>query len=391
MQSLYVNLLGKSYPTIKEITDNFMEIFKRFQDTKPTNKDNTLRSKDYSQAANVNINSSDKMCVFCKPYVVEGKNIPFHHASKCTKYSDASSKLDRARQLSLCLKCLGKGHFSKNCTVKLGKCVHCSQFHLSFICLKNKSNNKIYREKREKETSSATGICQSQNSNVYHINSGKHLIVPTLDLKICSKKSELFRAYAMCDSGSQISFITADVLPHINYKVVNYDVNATIAGINESKTYLTKEILFQALIDGDLKYIKATVLPNLNIKMYIPGLGKIQRHFLDKGYNLATARISDYIDRVKIVLGVNAFDNFTFKSERFGGAGEFEPSSYFNTNVGVMLFGNTIKLNENIKYLPKNNSCTTFDPVENLDWEKSGEKEKINEVQNIMQNNKKNS
>ncbi|CAK5045137.1 unnamed protein product [Meloidogyne enterolobii] len=57
-----------------------------------------------------------------------------HYDNQCKKYNNIEKRVERARELKLCLKCLKLGHGANNCKNKI-ECFHCKdKRHCSALC-----------------------------------------------------------------------------------------------------------------------------------------------------------------------------------------------------------------------------------------------------------------
>ncbi|VDD84859.1 unnamed protein product [Enterobius vermicularis] len=76
-------------------------------------------AKNSSQSITEKIGNS-KSCCFCKGD---------HKSPFCTAYPTIKAKMDRAKQLKLCLKCLQEGHQTTQCRTRLNPCYFCGDIH----------------------------------------------------------------------------------------------------------------------------------------------------------------------------------------------------------------------------------------------------------------------
>lgn len=72
-------------------------------------------------------------CKFCNE---------LHYENECQKFKSFEERINRGKELRLCLKCLGPNHFSEECKLNI-KCFACKCFgHNSAFCKKNFEQNK---------------------------------------------------------------------------------------------------------------------------------------------------------------------------------------------------------------------------------------------------------
>ena len=116
------------------------------------------------------------------------------------KYPDAKSKVDKMKEVGLCLKCAGSSHRSAECHYKFRRPCHvCNKpNHFSYLCFKNMKDVKAV----------ANGVCavNYQSCSLLSNKSSSNLL-PTFSCQI-GKNSTL---RILADSGAQTSFIAANV------------------------------------------------------------------------------------------------------------------------------------------------------------------------------------
>jgi hypothetical protein len=219
-----------------------------------------------------------------------------HKVSQCNKYPTAIDKVNQAKKINLCTRCLSKGHSSKNCrTEKDIKCYHCENKHYSFFCLK-KNNNKN----------------QKANSSKSHQTNKKFV---TFDSSSNAKNSE----------NTQLN---NSVTNSVNTKTENDIVNASINPSLES----SKETVLFMCIQCE---VSNPTNPNSRIKANV---------FLD-GMSFRTF-ISEKLSKS---LELNSFAKECLSFCSFGSD---SPSTENLDRVCINLFdefGSKIKVNGNVK------------------------------------------
>ena len=148
----------------------------------------------------------------------------------------------------------------------------------------------------------------------------------------------------MKDTGSQSNLIDTSVAESCNLNIVKKDVELTINGFNSSKTCKTN-IVKVPLRLGKFSYsVNAICVPNLNIKLNLPKLGKVVSHLQRLDYKMADTELSQNsrsIPNIQFILGSVSSFVLPVSTKVLGPKGE---SSILETPHGVMLEGNLSKL-----------------------------------------------
>lgn len=144
-QNILVNLTNSSYPKYDEITSKFFEAANRYNiNISKYNSVNMATSLEVDRETTYN-------CVLC--------NSSNHNISKCDKYVTAIKKLDRAKYIKLCLKCLKPACKAIKCTFKIsGNCHKCKQKHWSFLCDSNNVNIKPVKINMQNKGETSTSV-----------------------------------------------------------------------------------------------------------------------------------------------------------------------------------------------------------------------------------------
>ena len=154
-----------------------------------------------------------------------------------------------------------------------------------------------------------------------------------------------------------------------NFKVICNNVDSTVNGFNGSKIYKTKIVQLPISFTTGVVHVSAMVVPSINIKLSLPGLGKVINAFKDKGYSFADAfldKTSSEIDDIDVLLGSDSSHCLLGKDILLGNDA---PSVFIDTSHGIMLTGNLDSLLHNLEFLPSSNSnfdCTFTDSSEPL-------------------------
>ncbi|GBM18020.1 hypothetical protein AVEN_238409-1 [Araneus ventricosus] len=144
--------------------------------------------------------TAEKLCVFCS-----GKQ----ESKNCFKVQKMSysEKLKILKDKGYCFKCLKASHRVRKCRCFV-KCIICNNMHYAIMCTessKNKNVNKSTSNKSENEIKE-----QNQSVNLASISYSPQVLLQTLVVKIKSKNCSL-TVRAMCDSGSQKSYIRKEI------------------------------------------------------------------------------------------------------------------------------------------------------------------------------------
>ena len=301
-QTQLLHITNSSYPSLEDIQENIFEAIER---VKGENKSHEFSSSTF--AANIGSKreserssgkgerSSDngerssghkfKPCCLCS------KDHADHPIFKCQKYATAKSKIDRLRELNLCIKCGFSGHDTKDCRFKFYKsCVNCDKTnHFSYLCFKEKSSPILNNS-----------VCTYQ----YEVLSARCLkgnILPTFSAKL--PNDSIIRV--LKDSGAETSFIRESIANSCDFQTLESDVNLTIRGINSKRTVKTKLVNVSMSV-GNLKcIIPAVCIPELTTAPSQNGAIKVANCLLRKNYKIADDFIINNPDKsLDMILGV---------------------------------------------------------------------------------------
>ena len=118
------------YPKVKDILNHSSDIFKLFTNKNSENKKSTYerKSKAISEPSGsgtakvivpshhgkpLSTSTGSKLCKFCKQ--------ESHVSTVCSKYSSNSERINRAKELLLCVRCLSASHSEAQCPGKASK------------------------------------------------------------------------------------------------------------------------------------------------------------------------------------------------------------------------------------------------------------------------------
>ena len=333
-----LNLSGNSYPSIEDIQSHIFVAIDRIKSKTFINS----KLEPTSLAANIKTNfknektsNSFKNCSLC-PKNPE----PDHPIHKCTKYLSAKSKVDRLKELNLCIKCGGIKHSSRDCNFKFYRpCKTCEkQNHFSYLCLK------------EDQKSVSNGTCSIEfncSSSTFSGNSSN--LLPTFSCKIRNKLIRVLQ-----DTGAQTSFIKSEIAEFANLKRIKSNIDLKIRGFNEQKIVKTNIVDVVIELGKSIFHIPAICVPNLTSSCPNDEILKISRNLSEKGYILADHFIkNDYKKPLDMILGIDALQHLELSTINFGTSLK---SCMIKTSVGVMPVGDSSIFIQNLKYLPQDKS-----------------------------------
>ena len=348
-QDILVAITNKSHPNLKEVFDKFLEAANRYQSKI------SLPSNNISSCATTL--KTEKIDTVVKCQLCDDR----HNISKCHVYVDVEQKVNRLKELGLCLKCFKQGHFSKHCNFRTtGLCVKCKKAnHWSFLCNFNNNNN-------SPNPSNNNIIVTSSSLTGEVMMSDCMLPVLSIDHNIMGCNSR--RVSTMLDSGSQCSFIVSSLADELNLKVIDPFIKLKIRGINSTQKCTTKVVEFPVII-GDYSYnISCLCLPSINVKFRISKLTELTGYLRKNGVVLAYDCFNNdnsptEVSNIEFLLGARDWSAVArLDAGVVGVDGNF--TNYFKTNDGYVLVGSIDKWLSNWKYLSTNNSKYSFDSNE---------------------------
>lgn len=357
-QNKMIQITNHTKPSLKEINERFFDTCERYSEhlvVQPKLEKICLSSVNNSEdasslAANVTIQSSlrkpqnnFKPCSICTNLFSREADHPMY---RCIKYDNAEAKVTQLTKMNACLKCGNLNHRTDTCRYRFtSRCKKCSQWHFSFLCVKSVAteevpskftNKKINKnENNKKETSSSMGtVTQALRGAT---GGDSVLTTFTCYLGEC-------RVRALKDSGCQSNFVTNRFASDNKLSVVKEGVDLTLNGINVSKQYKSKVVEFTLKFGSTERKLTAMTLPSLNINLNLPGLSKITKTFVDKGFQLADNYLlegNDRISDIDFILGSKSSYCVPETDVLFG---RENMSVYSLTPLGVMLKGDINQL-----------------------------------------------
>ena len=271
-----IRKLSVQFPSVKQIFDNYVEIINllKIRNDKPKldNFNSSRKPIDkavkYDKSLNVNnsrvesvkpnfvnnVNNAVKSCKLCNA----GGHTMFH----CKKYPNHQSRVDRCRDLNLCIYCSGNNHEASNCNQSLKyACTICSsKEHISALCSKF-------------QCSTISNPCLSSS-----IHSGNTYLLPVITVNVGHGKQN---AYIKCllDTGSQRSYISNDVLKKLGSAANLKSHDLTINTFINSAVKSFKEICLSVDLDEGKRYsVPFLVHDNFNLGFTIDSLTEVSEN-----------------------------------------------------------------------------------------------------------------
>ena len=338
-----VQITSKTTPSLKEILDNFFVACNRYENYKINPVSKSLHNKQKSVSLAVKADSSNRMiCKLCKKAKVDSS----HHITQCKKFPSPTDKVNFIKSEKGCTRCANFNHESSNCNYRFTRnCMQCKRRHFDNLCTFS-----LNKEKPKSESEKSSSNSAQVNSGVAVLsNTTNNSVLPTFSFCV-EGNNQKFRG--LRDSGSQSTFITSKLNKAYKFKVLNSNVQLTISGFNGPKSYVTNVVEVPLQVGCKVYYIAALVVPEINVNISLPFLGKVVEKMKAKGHNLADQLLSsnsNCIDNVNLLLGTDFFYCLPGNEITFG---EPEASFYINTHAGVLLAGNIETYLRNLSSLP---------------------------------------
>ncbi|XP_064087699.1 uncharacterized protein LOC135202300 [Macrobrachium nipponense] len=353
-----INITGKTHPSLNDIISHFFAACERYESdgkgveslkckaspvktlTLPLRKERTT-----SMAAEAVTYDKDKSSPRCSLCSAVGNTDKFHFIHKCPNFLSPTDKVHILKSRNGCVKCGQFNHVSGKCRFKLKRrCSDCNSWHMTYLCDSSQSpgrnSNNINNGKSKVETSQiSSGVAVLPTC---HGDS----ILPTFSFKV---GGTVYRG--LKDSGSQSTFVTKKLAEENNLKIINTKVKLTVNGFNGNKEYFT-EIVEVPVTIGDKSFIiYCLVVPNINVALKLPLLGRLVDKFQAQGVKLADQflhKFSHEIDNVQLILGTDFAYCIAGTDTVFGG---INSSMYTECHAGILLSGSIDLMIKNIDNL----------------------------------------
>ena len=358
-KSHLVQITTKTHPALKEILDNFFIACERYENSKGIVTKNespqgakmsnvaTRKEKTHNYAIKAEAHSMSPptpVCALCNKI---GEKNSSHFIYSCPKFSAPADKVEILKSKNGCTKCAQFNHVAGNCSFRFKKrCSNCKGWHMNYLCIPKESDcQKTLKNKGSSQTSKevSSGVAIMPNSI-----SGS--VLPTFSFSTGGHDKN-YRG--LKDSGSQHTFVTTALDRIYNFRVINSNVKLTVHGFNSPKDYLTKTVEVPIKIGDQFFSIIALLVPQININMKFPLIGKIVETMQSKNMVFADKllnRDTHNIDNIQLLLGTDYAHCLLGTDKVFGDA---NPSVYTETHAGVTLSGNVDFMFQNLSYLDR--------------------------------------
>ncbi|XP_068236952.1 uncharacterized protein [Palaemon carinicauda] len=296
-----------------------------------------------AEAVTYDKDRSSPQCSLCSAV---GNTDKFHFIHKCPNFLSPTDKVHILKSRNGCVKCGQFNHVSGKCRFKFKRrCSNCNSWHMTYLCDRSQSPDR---------DSNNINNCKSKVETSPQISSGVAVlptchgdsILPTFSFKV---GGTVYRG--LKDSGSQSTFVTKKLAEENNLKIINSKVKLTVNGFNGNKEYFT-EIVEVPVTIGDKSFIiYCLVVPNINVALKLPLLGRLVDKFQAQGVKLADQflnKFSHEIDNVQLILGTDFAYCIAGTDTVFGG---INSSMYTECHAGILLSGSIDLMIKNIDNL----------------------------------------
>ena len=280
----FIHYLGESYPKLTDVFENYHTVLAILSQTKsvkpkqPIIKSNPpkyygakpkvekLKFKETtpqkSTLQNFKVTNKKLSCKLC--------GCDKHSLGQCQDFKSYQSKVDRLRELTLCIRCGGSGHDENKCYGKQGKlrfpCKVCNtREHFTALCPLSD---------HEPGLRTNTNLCLAQR------NFDSRQILPTMTLNLKNgTKSRKVRC--LIDTGSQRSYISEtaarDLCEDVNkLYALNVEVSTYIG--EETKSF--KQMSTGIKLENRLVFVPLLVDSTLDITFEVPGIKAVISNFV---------------------------------------------------------------------------------------------------------------
>lgn len=331
-----ISITNVSRPSLQQIIDKAFEANTRVNESRAgqTNKSAEPRAVALATTINKSLKVSGRIvqCTLC----AKGDHFP----KDCTVYPLPAKKLERAKSCNLCLKCARKQHNGR-CFNLSRPCRSGGKWHFDYMCnCQSKSGTKVSNSNMQSQSTPTTSVASLSSSIVLPVNDNleKDVILPTFTVNLKSPMAQA-EGRAVYDPWSQTTFIKESLANKLKCKIL-CNVDLSVKGFNSRRNSKAK-LVEVAIIIGDKEYmIKAVTVPEFDLSIYAPCLGKVIKEFNAKGYKLADKNLSNnLISDIEFMLGSNFAGVLPVTSKLFTDGVDPIPSCYLDSPVGIMLQG----------------------------------------------------
>jgi len=348
-QDQMIQITNVTKPSLKQINDNIFSASERYlkladlQNEKSYKKTNPshyhpIEEQKIPITNNLAVNVKSKtgrVCVLCRSDGIQ--NID-HTLRDCKSYAKPEEKVTKLNSLRFCSKCSFINHTSSQCKFKFSSpCRFCKKPHMSYLCTKAGTDSVF----------SNVACVHFYNANVRDDNN----LLPTFSVDVSSNNRSV-TCRILSDTGCQRNFVHEKVVLDLNLPTIRDNVDLRIHGFNAKKRIKTKIVTVPILINEVTHNIKAIVVPSIDITLECTHMNSISKDFRKKGYLLADRQLgdSDTVSDFDLVMGPDSVRLLCLQTVLFGKP--VGSSAYLQTEIGVMLLGDTEDMYADLEFLP---------------------------------------
>ena len=317
---------------------------KKGTSTPTTNsKDGTKQKTTNSKSRKPTVKKSPPNCSICTS---DGVADIKHPLMSCTIYATAEDRLTKLTKMGACTLCGSASHISTGCKFKFNPCSHCSGHHMNFLC-----SQKV-------PVTTSTTINQLVQ---FSVQSDKfdNVVLPTFTVDTSNNCT----VRCLLDTGSQSSFITDSTAYKLQLPVLDSDLEVTVLGFNDRKTYHSKLVSIDLIFNGVVATVHALTVPKIRTTHFDPLFSSVKSGFEDLGYSLADRYFdSDPHLEIDLLIGMDNNTVLSFNTVHYGTSSNL--SSFLSTPIGIMPTGTCTDILSNIRYL---HASTNDSMVSNVD------------------------
>lgn len=372
MKSCFIAITNNNKPSLTEINEHIFTATERYMHIKKSNSNvNRNSTEHYTKSVTLeqsvgatsvakssnsygrNSTLKTKYCTLCSS---KDKKDETHGTFHCKKYPSAQDKLNRLKAIDGCCKCASLSHITSQCRFRFTKPCSCSQYHFTYLCLKDDLSSNKQASKSVKHSKGVNNAIGNKGSNVSSAGIfigkttvcqyGEETILPTFSRRLTD--GSVVRG--LKDSGCQPTFITYKAAKRLKLKTLEKEFPLSVNGFNSTENIYTKVV--ELPFSPDQPPIRAICIPCVRTNLQLPLLDKVVKTFELKGYSLADEFLTDSgneICELDMVLGSNDSQHLPAKDICFG---QMPCSMYSWTPNGVMLSGSIKRLLTNLNDLP---------------------------------------
>lgn len=222
IRAYYAEKNNDNLPTVEDLLAFIERRAISFEETNLAGGKSVAAVARFKSTNVASIKPSVKSCLFC-----HSKD---HKLFACQQFQSLSSQ-DRVQfveKAELCKICLNS--HSKKCIFHF-KCSECkSREHNSLLHLDN-------------------GVCNLTNSSKPTVPNGM-VLLPTIKVKFPASNGTYIIAKGLVDSGSQVSFITTDLITKLHVQTFDYNVNVTALGQQQKPVTKAVNLALHSMYDN---------------------------------------------------------------------------------------------------------------------------------------------